>query len=79
MPTKTTSASAPVIGHTKVAGVGPLAIAAALALVLHLVSGMMLDRSHASPGAEPATSAASDDQAMCATETIRPEPSLPYD
>jgi hypothetical protein len=55
-------------------GLTPLAIAAILALVLHVASGIMLDRSHASP-----TAAALDDSVTCPVETSPPQPSLPYD
>ena len=55
-------------------GLTPLAIAAILALILHLASGVMLDRSHASP-----IGAALDDVVTCPTEASPPQPSLPYD
>lgn len=55
-------------------GLTPLAIAAILALVLHVASGVMLDRSHASPMA-----AALDDCVTCPAEASPPQPSLPYD
>ena len=57
-----------------VLGLTPLAIAAVLALVLHVASGVMLDRSHASP-----IGAAVDDCVTCQAETSAPRPSLPYD
>ena len=55
-------------------GLTPLAVAAFLALALHVASGVMLDRSHASPMA-----AALDDCVACPAETSPPQPSLPYD
>ena len=55
-------------------GFTPLAIAAILALVLHVASGVMLDRSHARPMA-----AAFDDCVTCPAEASPPQPSLPYD
>lgn len=55
-------------------GLTPLAIAAVLALTLHLVSGVVLDRSHASPAG-----AVLDEAIACATEAGPPPPSLPYD
>jgi hypothetical protein len=55
-------------------GLTPLVIAAVLALVLHVASGVMLDRSHASP-----VGAALDDGVTCPTEVTTPESSLPYD
>ena len=53
------------------------AVATILALLLHLASGIMLDRSHAGVGALPAASIALAEEAMCAMETSRPEPPLP--
>jgi hypothetical protein len=59
--------------------VSPLTIAATIAfVVLHLVSGVLLERSQASP-AEPSALAALDDEAKCPAEIRPPEPSLPYD
>jgi hypothetical protein len=55
-------------------GLTPLAIAAILALVLHVASGVMLDRSHASQAG-----AALDEAIACVTEASPPQPSLPYD
>jgi hypothetical protein len=85
MPTEITRASAPVIGHSRVReinplGISPLAAAATvLFVVLHLVSGVMLERSHARPAIEPAALAALDDEAKCPAEPRRREPSLPND
>jgi hypothetical protein len=78
MPTEIAPAPGPTAGHSKTPNIRPLAIAAVLALVLHLGSGIMLDRSHASPTSGPAAFAASEDEAMCMTETRQPPP-LPYD
>ena len=55
-------------------GLTPLAIAAILALILHVASGIMLDRSHARPAA-----AALDEGVTCPAEAATPQPSLPYD
>jgi hypothetical protein len=55
-------------------GLTPLAIAAILALVLHVAAGVLLDRSHASPVA-----AAFDDCVTCPADVSPPQPSLPYD
>ena len=56
-------------------GLTPLAIAAVLALTLHLVSGVMLDRSHASPAG-----AALDQAIACApADASPPQPSVPHD
>ncbi len=60
--------------------ISPLAVAATLLfVVLHLVSGVMLERSHARPAIEPAVSAASDDGVTCARDVSAREPSLPND
>jgi hypothetical protein len=89
MPTEIRSPSAPLIEQAETpqavpSGINspdatsldltPLAIAAILALVLHVASGVMLDRSHASP-----VGAALDDGVTCPTEASPPQPSLPYD
>jgi hypothetical protein len=50
-----------------------------LFVVLHLVSGVMLERSHARPAIEPAALAALDDEVKCPAEPRRREPSLPND
>jgi hypothetical protein len=60
--------------------ISPLAAAATvLFVVLHLVSGVMLERSHARPAIEPATFAALDDEMKCPAEPRQREPSLPND
>jgi hypothetical protein len=60
--------------------VSPLTVAATIAFVaLHLVSGVLLERSHASPAAEPSAFAALDDEAKCSAEMPEPGPVLPYD
>jgi hypothetical protein len=99
MPTEITRAPTPIVGRSrkpKVApevsplAVSPLTIAATIAfVVLHLVSGVLLERSQASPAAEPSALAALHDQALhfealdfeakCPAEIPPPEPSLPYD
>jgi hypothetical protein len=64
----------PVIGNSSgleisPLGVSPLTIVVTLGfVVLHLVSGVMLDRSHASPAIEPAAFAALEDQVKCSAE-----------
>jgi hypothetical protein len=45
---------------------------------LHLVSGYMIEQSHASPSMEPSEFAAVDDEAKCSPEAPQPQP-LPYD
>ena len=80
MPTEIRSAPAPVIGRCKASSISPLAIAATAAFViLHLVSGVMLERSHASPTTLPSGYAVLDDEAKCPAEAMQPERSLPYD
>jgi hypothetical protein len=66
--------------RAKTSGVSPLTIAATIAFViLHLVSGVMLERSHASPTVEASALSALDDDAKCPAEVKQPEPPLPYD
>jgi hypothetical protein len=54
-----------------------LAVIAGFA-ALHLVSGYMIEQSHASPSIEPSAFAAVDDEAKCSPEAPQPQP-LPYD
>ena len=68
VPSGTNSPDATALGLT------PLAIAGILTLILHVASGVMLDRSHASPVAT-----ALDEAATCPAEASPPQPSLPYD
>jgi hypothetical protein len=79
MPTEITRPSLQPIERSSAPSIRPLAIAAALAFVLHIASGVMLDRSHASPAIEPAASAGLDEEAMCPAQVRQPAPSLPYD
>ena len=85
MPTEITRASTSIVGRsTMLEGrplrVGPLTVAATIAfVVLHLVSGVLLERSHASPAVEPSAFAALDDEARCPAEMPEPRPALPYD
>src|ERR1700710_1590075 len=104
MPTEITRAPTPIVGRSRrpevtpnvnPLTVSPLTIAATIAfVVLHLVSGVLLERSHASPAAEPSALAALDnkafhgevlhnealdDEAKCPAEIRPPQPSLPYD
>jgi hypothetical protein len=85
MPTEITRASTPIVGRsTMLKGrplrVSPPTVAATIAfVVLHLVSGVLLERSHASPAAEPSAFAALDDEAKCSAEIPEPRPALPYD
>jgi hypothetical protein len=89
MPTEIGSPSAPLIEQVETPqavpsginspdatslGLTPLAIVAILALILHVASGVMLDRSHASPAGE-----ALDEAVTCPAETSQPQPALPYD
>lgn len=82
-PSVPTIESAPTPGATQPAintpdatspGTTPLAIAAILALVLHVASGVMFDRSHASQ-----LSKVFDDCVTCPAEANPQRPSLPYD
>jgi hypothetical protein len=58
----------------------PLAVAATVLFVgLHLVSGVMLARSHARPVIEPAASAAFGDEVTCSAEATKRELSFPND
>jgi hypothetical protein len=104
MPTEITRAPTPIVGRSRKPEVtpevrpltvSPLIIAATIAFVmLHLVSGVLLERSQASPAAEPSSLAALDNEALdneafhngvldneakCPAEIRRPGPSLPYD
>jgi hypothetical protein len=80
MPAEMKSASASVTEHSRAPGSGTLVIAATLAIAMfHLVSGVMLDRSHARPAIEPTALAALDDEARCSADVRSPERSLPYD
>ena len=80
MPTEITRRSAPFIAHPGARSLSPLTITAIIAFViLHLASGIMLERSHARPAVEPSASGALDDEAQCRSEGQLPEPSLPYD
>jgi hypothetical protein len=80
MPTEVRSASAPIIGRSKASNISPFAVAATAAfVVLHLVSGVMLERSHASPTIASSAYAALDDEAKCPAEARQPERFLPYD
>ena len=66
--------------RAKAPGVSPLTIAATIAFViLHLVSGVMLERSHASPTVEASALAMLDNDAKCSAKVKQHEPSLPYD
>jgi hypothetical protein len=85
MPTEIRYSSAPVIGRSKVRDINPLsirplAVAATVSfVVLHLVSGVMLARSHARPTIEPAAFAAPGDEVTCSTAASKREPSFPND
>jgi hypothetical protein len=60
--------------------ISPPAVAATvLFVVLHLVSGIMLERSHARPAIEPTAFAALDDEVKCPAEARQREPSFPND
>ncbi len=81
MPTEITRLSAPATRHYRERRIDPLTIAAiALFVLLHLVSGVMLERSHARAGLEVPSLAALDDEATTCASAVKPEtPALPYD
>ena len=85
MPTEITRPSTPNVGRSTMlkvspVRVSPLTIAATIAfVVLHLVSGPLMERSHASPATEPSAFAALDEEAKCSAESPEPKPTLPYD
>lgn len=79
MPTEIRHSIPQVIARSKAFSISPLTIAAMAAFViLHLVSGVMLERSHASQTAETSAFATLDDEAKCPAEVKQQEP-LPYD
>jgi hypothetical protein len=70
MPTEIKRSIPGIIAHSKALSVSPLTIAAVIAFViLHLVSGVMLERSHASPRVETSAFAALDDEVRSGSET----------
>jgi len=79
MPIEIRRSPARTVESERAPSIVPLAIAAVLAFVFHLVSGIMLDRSHASAMIEPAAFAASGDEAICPMPEKQPEQSLPFD
>jgi hypothetical protein len=80
MPTEIRHSIPQIITHSKAFDVNPLMIAVMAGFViLHLVSGVMLERSHASPAADASLSAVLDDDAKCPAEVKQQEVSLPYD
>ena len=69
-----------VLPRSKAHHISPLTVAAAFAFaMLHLVGGVMLQRSHAGPMIEPSAFVALDDDAKCSADTRPLERSLPYD
>jgi hypothetical protein len=88
MPTEIKPPSAPTIGpgesQALLSGINshearplnltPLVIIAVLTLVLHVATGIVLDRSHASPA-----EVALDDAVTCPAGAKLPQPALPYD
>jgi hypothetical protein len=80
MPTEIRRRSAPSIGRSRTLRLSPATIALTVAFVaFHLISGVLLERSHASPSLEPAPMLTSDDASMCPMATQPPEQALPYD
>jgi hypothetical protein len=80
MPTEIRRSILQIIAHSKTCSASPFTIAAVIAFViLHLISGVMLERSHASTPVAASAFAALDDEAKCPAEVKQQEPSLPYD
>jgi hypothetical protein len=85
MSTEISRSSAPIIGHSRTlevpsAGISPLVTAVGvLFIVVHLASGVMIGRSHASPAIEPAALTAAADEVTCSSETRQRQPWLPND
>jgi hypothetical protein len=80
MPTEIRRSNPQNVVRSKAFGVGPLSIATMTAFaILHLLTGVTLARSHASPTIEASTFAALDDEAKCPADVKQPEPPLPYD
>ena len=80
MPTQIRRRSAPNIPQASAAPVSlPLTIVALLTFALHLASGAVFDRSHASHAVAPAASSAVNDETDCAVDAQPLETSLPYD
>jgi hypothetical protein len=80
MPTEIRRSTPQIVIRRNALSVSPLAIATMTAFViLHLVTGVTLARSHPSPAIEASTFAALDDEAKCPAEVKQPEPPLPYD
>ncbi len=80
MPTDIRRPSSPKIGRSQTPRLTLPMIAITIAFAfLHLVSGVMVDRSHASPAMASPAFAALDDDATCSADTQQPKPALPYD
>jgi hypothetical protein len=83
MPTEIRRPSARIIQQARKPEAPPfnltlIGVIAILTFVLHLATGAVLDRSHASQLASTSFGAAGD-EAVCASEAKQPEPALPYD
>jgi hypothetical protein len=80
MPTEIRRSPPRIVVRRNALGVSPFSIATVTAFViLHLVTGVTLARSHAGPALEISAFAALDDEAKCPVELKQPEPALPYD
>ena len=80
MPTEIRLRSTPSIGRSRTLRLGPGTVALTVAFVaFHLISGVLLERSHASPALAPAPMMTLDDAAMCPMAAPPPEQALPYD
>ena len=89
MPTEISRPSASIVGRSKspeanarhagAPNLTLLAVAAILVVVLHIVSGVVLERAHAGPTVEPSALAALDAEVTCPAEARQSERSLPFD
>jgi hypothetical protein len=78
MPTEIRRRSVPTIGRSRTLRLSPATIALTVAFVaFHLISGVLLERSHASPAMAPATSV--DDLTCPMAAAPPPEQTLPFD
>jgi hypothetical protein len=80
MPTEIRRPSSPTIGRSQTPRLTLPTIAITIAFaLLHLVSGAMIDRSHASPAIASPAVAAFDNDATCSADAQQPKSALPYD
>jgi hypothetical protein len=80
MPTEIRRCSAPSIARSRTPRLSPTTIALTVAFVtFHLISGVLLERSHASPALAPTALAAFSEDSMCPQQTQASEQAQPYD